>query len=325
MEPLKTKVTNALNEARMLVLGVQVLLGFQMRGVFEAGFARLPQTVRLVYGGGLTVLLISFGLLLLPASRHRIVEQGEDSLSFHQFVTRVLELALVPFAVALGVTLYTSSFRILGPVGALLLGGAATAIALVAWYGWKVVEPHHHDDDSGEVQQAQQDLHGMDKHKQQGDEGTTSLDEKINHVLTEVRVVLPGAQALLGFQFATILLESFERLPKSSQYVHLGSLVFVALSTVILMTPVAYHRIVEQGLNSEHFHRFAGRSLLLSMVVLALGITGDFFVVVSKIIDSRQLALIWALSMLVFLYGLWFGWTLYQRSRRGTAKRYGNA
>jgi hypothetical protein len=33
--------------------------------------------------------------------------------------------------------------------------------------------------------------------------GKTDVHDKIRHALTEARVVLPGAQALLGFQLAT--------------------------------------------------------------------------------------------------------------------------
>jgi Family of unknown function (DUF6328) len=37
----------------------------------------------------------------------------------------------------------------------------------------------------------------------------TPLSEKIDQMLTEARVVLPGAQALFGFQLAVVFTESF--------------------------------------------------------------------------------------------------------------------
>lgn len=84
---------------------------------------------------------------------------------------------------------------------------------------------------------------------------------------------------LLGFQFAALLIEGFEKLPQASKYVHFASLSFIALAIILMMTPAAFHRLVEQGENTEHFHRFASRTLLASMVPLALGITGDYYVV----------------------------------------------
>jgi len=146
-------------------------------------------------------------------------------------------------------------------------------------------------------------------------EEAETLNDKIKHVLTEARMVLPGAQALLGFQFVTMLLDDFDRLPESSKQVHLISLLATALSTVLLMAPAAHHRIVEQGANTEAFHRLAGRYIVWSMVPLALGITGDFFVVVRRVTSSVALAAISATLLLAASYGLWFGYTFYLRSQ----------
>ncbi|HEX8089506.1 MAG TPA: DUF6328 family protein, partial [Blastocatellia bacterium] len=155
----------------------------------------------------------------------------------------------------------------------------------------------------------------MANQKQGLESGGAKLKDKIRHVLTEARTVLPGAQALLGFQFATILMEGFEKLPESSKYVHMASLVMVALAIVLLMTPAAYHRLVEQGEETERFHRFSGRLLLASMVPLALGMCGDLFVVIRKVSESIAFALSCALAMALFFYGLWFGYTAYRRVR----------
>jgi hypothetical protein len=45
--------------------------------------------------------------------------------------------------------------------------------------------------------------------------------------LTELRVILPGAQALFGFQVSAVLIESFDRLSSTSRTAHLASMVFV--------------------------------------------------------------------------------------------------
>lgn len=129
-------------------------------------------------------------------------------------------------------------------------------------------------------------------------------------------MVLPGAQALLGFQFAALLVEGFEKLPQSSKYVHFASLSLIGLAIILMMTPAAYHRLVEQGEDTEHFHRFASRILLASMIPLALGITGDFFVVARKITESDGLSVGLSALALIIFYGLWFGFTLYRKHAR---------
>jgi hypothetical protein len=147
------------------------------------------------------------------------------------------------------------------------------------------------------------------------DQSGTNLETKIKQVLTEARVVLPGAQALLGFQFAAMLMDAFEKLPKTSQYVHLASLGLMSGCIVLLMAPAAFHRIVERGEDTERLHRFSSAMLLSAMVPLALGLAGDFYVVLAKVLDSASVAAALAAASLVFFYGLWFGVTFGVRLR----------
>src|SRR5215204_2943650 len=95
-----------------------------------------------------------------------------------------------------------------------------------------------------------------------------SLEERITHVLEELRVVLPGTQALLGFQFVAVFSNGFESLQQWQKDVHFASLLLVTLSGLLLMTPAAYHRIVNEGGDTEAMHMFATRSLMLAMAAL---------------------------------------------------------
>lgn len=81
------------------------------------------------------------------------------------------------------------------------------------------------------------------------------------------------------------------------------------------LIPAAYHRIVERGEETSRFHRFASRLLVAAMIPLALGISGDLFVIVRKVTQSTTSAIASAIVSLVFFYGLWFGFTLYRRNR----------
>lgn len=111
-----------------------------------------------------------------------------------------------------------------------------------------------------------------------------------------------------------------DHLPDSSKYVHLASLGAIALTTVLLIAPAAYHRIVERGEDTESFHRVASAFVLAAMVPLGLGIAGDLFVVVRKITTSSRLALVVSAAVLLLLYGAWFGFTLYRRRRDASSR-----
>ena len=318
MAKLKDKIQNALDEGRMLVLGAQVLVGFQFRSAFEPGFEKLSLTSQYLKMTGLALMLIALGLLLTPGAYHRIVEEGEDTDALHRFTTRVMLYALLPFAVALGLDVYVAFARTAGNRLALIVALIAALLALFYWYGLEFMRRAERAPEVLEKKAVDE------KENEEAEAKGAKTKDKIRQVLTEARVVLPGAQALLGFQLVTTLMEAFEKLPQSSKYVHLLSLSLVALSTVLLMTPAAYHRIVERGEQTEHFHRFASRMLIAAMFPLALGVTGDFFVVVRKVTKSVTASVVAAALSLVFFYGFWFGLTLYLRKRRQSAPALGS-
>src|SRR3954471_1871195 len=111
---LAKKVKIALDETRMLILGAQILLGFQLRGVFSDGYQQLPTHVRYLDGLALALMVCVVGLLITPGPYHRIVERGGDSEQLHRLVTVVADLALLPFALALGLDVVITAGRILG-------------------------------------------------------------------------------------------------------------------------------------------------------------------------------------------------------------------
>ena len=94
----------------------------------------------------------------------------------------------------------------------------------------------------------------------------------------------------------------------------------IALTIVLLMAPAAYHRIVERGEETEHFHRFASRMVVAALVPLALGISAAVYVVVQKVLDSQLVAVVGALVALALFWELWFGLTLYRRTQRDHAR-----
>jgi amino acid permease len=309
MAELKDRIKTTLDEARMLILGSQVLLGFQFRSVFEKGFEKLPQHAHYMKLGGLILMIGAILLLMWPGAYHQVVEDGEDTDELHRFSTAVMGIALLPFALGLGADFFIGAEFLMGRTQAVIAGASALLVALFFWYGIEFMRrsKHKHEAKENKVMSNKED----DENK-----GGTKLKEKIDQTLTEIRVVLPGAQALLGFQFASLLVEGFEKLPQTSKYIHFVSLSLMALAVIFMMTPAAYHRIVERGENTEHFYRLASRMLLSSMVPLALGIAGDLYVVAQKITSSEKLAVIIAALMLALFYGLWFGYTLYKRAER---------
>jgi hypothetical protein len=307
MAKLTEKVTTMLDEARMLVLGSQVLVGFQFRSAMEPGFEHLPTHAKYLKLGALALMLVALALLIAPSAYHRIVEEGEDTRRLHRFSSRVMELALLPFAVGLATDVFVATEKVFGHTPGASAGLAALAFALFFWWGLEWMRRAKREP---EIRREE----AMSKKEDEKEGAGTPLNDKIKHVLTEARTVLPGAQALLGFQFIGTLTEAFDKLPDALKYAHLASLALVAMSVVLLMTPAAYHRIVEHGEETEHFHRFSSRVLLASMIPLALGVTCSFFVVLQKVTHSLALSGTASGLLLALFFGLWFGYTSYVRA-----------
>src|SRR5262249_2644529 len=137
-------------------------------------------------------------------------------------------------------------------------------------------------------------------------------------MLTEARVILPGAQALLGFQLVIVFSSTFEKLPASSRLVHGLALLALALTVVLLVTPPALHRIVWAGEESETVVRTGSRITIVALLPLALGMAGDAYVVLARMTGMTSGAVIAAAIVLLLLLGLWYGWPLAARfSREG--------
>jgi len=128
-------VKTALDETRMLVLGAQILLGFELSGIFRDGFETLPMHARYLDGIALLLMIITVAFLVTPESYHQIVEVGADTGRFHRLISRMAGFSLLPFALSLGIALFITGERIFGFSAGLAAGCFFALLALGCWYG----------------------------------------------------------------------------------------------------------------------------------------------------------------------------------------------
>jgi len=304
---LSKKIKTALDETRMLILGAQVLLGFELRSAFSEGFDKLPGHAKHIEALALILMTISVALMIAPGLYHRIVEGGQDSGPFYRVATTISDLALLPFGLALGLDIFVSIEHVFGTASGIASGIAASIVALGMWYGM----PRAIAQRTGEKERAMTE-------RQRDERPQTPLHVKIEQMLTEARVILPGAQALFGFQLAIVLTQAFENLPDRSRLVHAISIGLVALAIMLLMAPAAYHRIVYSGEDSPDMHRVGSAMVTAATVPLALGLAGDIYVVIGKIIGP-QTGLAAGVFGLIVLIGLWYAYPLAAAAMRRDA------
>jgi hypothetical protein len=120
-----------------------------------------------------------------------------------------------------------------------------------------------------------------------------SLSDRITHMLEECRMVLPGIQALFGFQLVAVFNSTFwTRLDRLEQMIHYIALGLVACSVALVMTPAAYHRQAEPMTVSRRLLTISTRLLFWSMYPLMGGILLDFYLIGSLILGSRPFSLL---------------------------------
>src|SRR5947207_3003452 len=136
---------------------------------------------------------------------------------------------------------------------------------------------------------------------------TISLNDAATHVLEECRTVVPGMQALFGFQLIAVFSTEFEqKLSSLERLVHLGAIVLVTIAIVLVMAPAALHRQTKPRIITQGFITISSRLLMASMAPLAIGICLDVYLIARVIIRSSPLAAVIAALLLGVFIVFWF-------------------
>jgi hypothetical protein len=291
---ISKKVKLALDESRMLVLGTQVLIGFQFRSGFQEAFDSLPPWSRYLDGLALLLMVCALGLLILPGPYHRIVEEGKNSGRLQSLIGVVASCALTPFAVGIGLAVGIACERVWGPAGGLLAGAGACLAAFGLWYGLgeyrKPAEGNAERAMSSQNSEKARRSWIARKNRRDADRSQSDLARGASTAGLSTR-----NRADWVFREARYQLESL----------HGAALLLVCFSILLLMAPAAYHRVVYAGEDSTQFHKVGSWLVTISTVPLALGLSLDILVVGTKVWASTGLAVLAALLSLLFLVLAW--------------------
>ena len=300
---LSAKVKTALDESRTLILGAQILLGFQFHSVFQERFDALADEDRILSAVALALMFASVATLITPSVFHRLAERGASTSRIKNITGRLAAIALLPFALTLGIDLdITLNQAFSSGWIAKVSGGLFMALAVSGWYGVGTLMKRKY----GAVERTTAVAEGDCRE-------SAPLHSRIEQMLTEARVILPGAQALLGFQLVIVLTSTFEKLPPSLRAAHGMALLCVALAVVLLITPAALHRIVWAGEDSDDLLRYGGRITVLALIPLAVGMSADAHVVFALIFRSPAWGMALAIVLGLALATLWFAWPMLAR------------
>lgn len=298
---IRDQVKKGLSEVRTTVLGGQILLGFQYEALFQSRFGSLSPQRQSLELAAFGLLLLAMVLMIAPAAFHQISERGRSTGRQRRFTRVMVGASLAPFGLAMGVNVAVVLGGELGPAGAMALGVIAVIFAAFLWYGIEIMAAKP-----------------LGSPRSDEPSGAVALRERVSDLMTETRIVLPGVQALLGFQFAAYLTDAFARLPADARAAHDLSLVLLLASMVLLMTPAPFHRLAEDGRETERLCRLTVTMIVLALGALALGLAADIYVAAMVVTKNGAAAAAFAAAAAVFALSVWFVYPLVCRARRGS-------
>jgi hypothetical protein len=147
-----------------------------------------------------------------------------------------------------------------------------------------------------------------------GESEATRADRNLAELLQELRVAGLGVQVLFGFLLALPFTSKFGHLNRAQRGLYVADLVLAAAATVLVLAPVAYHRLVFRQHRKERLVRWANRMAIYGLVAVALAISSAVLLVVSYVEPG-----VTAVLVTIFAFGmfsvLWFAVPLANRRR----------
>ena len=126
--------SDMLSEMRILLPGAQMLSAFLIILPFNAGFAHIDHTEKLLFLATFFLSLTSLVLLSAPAIQHRLMRPLRDRARFKRVATKQIVAGSFTLAVALvlGTDLVIS--EVFGALIGMVLAGTMAALIAVVWW-----------------------------------------------------------------------------------------------------------------------------------------------------------------------------------------------
>lgn len=140
-----------------------------------------------------------------------------------------------------------------------------------------------------------------------------SLKDQMRNVQEEARMILPGVQALFGFQTIAVFNQRFGDMAPLARDCHLAALMLVVLAIGLVMAPAAWHRLASPERVTRELVRLSSRLICAALWPLSLAIAMDVGVVVQLATGVPAASFGGAVLTLLFLALLWFVAPLYRR------------
>jgi hypothetical protein len=147
------------------------------------------------------------------------------------------------------------------------------------------------------------------------------LDRNFNELLQELRVAQTGVQILFAFLLGIAFQQRFETISTYERMLYVVTLLLAAIAAVLLIAPVAVHRVLFRKRVKDEIVDIASRYAATGLAVLALAIVSAVLLVLTIVLNVVAAVAI-AAGMFTLLLTLWLVVPLATRARLARHRRH---
>jgi hypothetical protein len=137
-------------------------------------------------------------------------------------------------------------------------------------------------------------------------------DRNLLELLQELRVAGLGVQVLFGFLLAIPFTTKFSALSADQRDLYVTTLLLAALAALLLLAPVAFHRVLFRQRQKEFLVKAANVLAILGLATVGLAVSATVALVLSYVTPGLPTVVITTVMLALFA-GLWFVFPLSRR------------
>jgi hypothetical protein len=131
------------------------------------------------------------------------------------------------------------------------------------------------------------------------------LDRRLDQLLQELRVAMPGVQVLFAFLLAVPFQQRFGQVTDFQKNVYFVTLLAATAASALFIAPTAFHRLVFKARDKPFLIAISSKLAVAGLACLAVAMNGAVLLVTDVLFDSTTVTVTVAITASLYI-GLWF-------------------
>ena len=146
--------------------------------------------------------------------------------------------------------------------------------------------------------------------------GELTQDGDLSDMLSELRILLPGAQMLTAFLIILPFNGGARQIIQAERYVFLVTFFFALTALVLLSAPAIQHRLMRPLISKSRFKRIASRQIVAGSCALGIAFILGTNLVISEVFGTVT-GIVAAAGMAGLIISVWLVLPMYLKRRHG--------